>query len=124
MSASRSSPGRRGPPARRGRVARSGATRSRRRTRADAHVRTGSWLAQRPQPVAELGGIQLRLLPGGEVTAAVNLVEVDEVGIRRLRPAPGSLVELVRENAYGHRNGDVADVGEAAVPQVLPERLR
>src|SRR6266480_2755004 len=44
--------------------------------------------AQRSEPVAELGGVQLRLLPGGEVPTAIDLVEVDEVGIRLLRPAP------------------------------------
>src|SRR4051812_43763570 len=38
-------------------------------------------LAERAEPVAQLGGVQLRLLPGGEVPAAVELVVVDEVGI-------------------------------------------
>ena len=81
-------------------------------------------LPERAEPHAQLGGVQLRLLPGGEVPAAVDLVVVDEVGVRLLRPAPRRLEELVGEDAHGHRDGDVPDVGEAAVPQVLPVRLR
>ena len=54
------------------------------------HVHTCEYghLAKRAQPRAQLGGVQLRLLPGGEVPAAVDVVEVDEVGVRLLRPAP------------------------------------
>src|SRR3954471_18868251 len=88
--------------------------------RGNARTRKYGHLAKRAEPRAQLGGVQLRLLPGGEVPAAVDLVEVDEVGVRLLRPAPGDLEELVRKDTHRNRNGDVPDVGEAAVPQVLP----
>src|SRR4051812_35305736 len=39
---------------------------------------------------------EVRLLPGREVVALVDLVEVDEVGVGRLRPAPRRLIELSR----------------------------
>src|SRR4051812_2051159 len=77
-----------------------------RRARARAYVRYGH-LAKRPEPVAQLGGVQLRLLPGSEVPAPLDLVEMDEVGIRLLRPAPRHLEELVGEDAHGHRDGHV-----------------
>src|SRR4051795_13782634 len=79
-------------------------------------------LAERAEPVAQLGGVQLRLLPGGEVPAAVDLVEVDEVGVRLLRPAPRGLVDLVGEDAHGDRDGDVLDgeVGALVPGQPLP----
>src|SRR3954447_27022907 len=41
-------------------------------------------LPERAEPVAQLGGVELGLLPGGEVPAAVDLVVVDEVGVRLL----------------------------------------
>ena len=48
----------------------------------------------------------------------VDLVEVDEVGIRLLSPAPRRLVELSGKDADGCRNGDTLDVEEAEL--VLP----
>src|SRR3954451_25252423 len=66
-------------------------------------------LAERAEPVAQLRGVELGLLPGREVPAAVELVVVDEPGVRLLRPAPGRPVELVGEDANGGRHGDVAD---------------
>ena len=45
----------------------------------DAH------LAKALERRSDLGGEELRLLPGGEVTALVDLVEIDEVGVDRLR---------------------------------------
>src|SRR5436190_13172107 len=77
--------------------------------RGNARPRKYGPLPKRAEPRAQLGGVQLRLLPGGEVPAAVDLVEVDEVGVRLLRPASGSPVELVGEDAHGHRDGDVPD---------------
>src|SRR3954453_17015308 len=64
-------------------------------------------LAQRAEPRAQLGGVDLGLLPGGEVSAPVDLVEVDEVGVRLLGPAARRRVDLVREDAHGDRDGDV-----------------
>jgi hypothetical protein len=46
------------------------------------------------------------LFPGGKVSALVDLVEVDEVGIGPLRPAAWGLVLLAREDGDGYRNGD------------------
>jgi hypothetical protein len=60
--------------------------------------------AQPPEGRAELFAEQLRLLPGREVAALVDLVEVDEVArVCALGPAARSLVELVREHADGER---------------------
>ena len=50
---------------------------------------------------------KLRLLPRREVPALGELVVVDQLGIRLLRPAPRGLIELVREGAHGDRDGDV-----------------
>jgi hypothetical protein len=55
-------------------------------------------LAERPKSRANLAGKQAGLLPGGEVAAPVDLVEVDEVGIGALGPAPGRLVLLAGED--------------------------
>ena len=66
----------------------------------------------------DLEGEQLRLLPGREVVALVDLVEVDEVGVGLLGPTPRRLVELSREDAHGSRNLDALDVEEAE--RVLP----
>src|SRR5206468_90591 len=57
-------------------------------------------LAQGPERRLDLGHEELRLLPGREVAAFVELVVVDEVGIRPLRPAPRRRVELVGKDAH------------------------
>ena len=44
-------------------------------------------LPQRPEACANLFCEQLWLFPGGEVAASVELVVVDEVGVRALGPA-------------------------------------
>ena len=61
--------------------------------------------AKRFERRAHLFGEKLRLLPGREVTAFVELVVVDELGIRAFRPTPRSLIELVGEGAHG--DGDL-----------------
>jgi len=66
-------------------------------------------LAERAEPRAQLGGVEIRLLPGGEVPASVDLVEVHEVGVRLLGPASRSRVDLVREDAHGDRDSHVLD---------------
>jgi hypothetical protein len=51
----------------------------------------------------ELLGQQLGVLPGREVAAAVDLVEVDEVvRVGALGPTAGGLVQLVGEHADGN----------------------
>src|SRR4029450_10642456 len=53
------------------------------------------------------------------MAASVELVVVDEVvGIRPLCPAPRGLIELIGEDAYRIRNGDVLGVEEVRL--VLP----
>src|SRR5205823_12808604 len=49
--------------------------------------RCGPSSAQRPERRPDLGREQLGLLPGGEVAALVDLVEVGEVGVDLLGPA-------------------------------------
>src|ERR1700722_6775743 len=66
----------------------------------------------------EFFGEQFRLLPGGEVPALVELVEVDELGERSFGPTPWGLIDLVREGAHGDRDGDALDVEEGEL--VLP----
>src|SRR5436190_9823686 len=94
--------------------------------RGNARPRKYGPLPKRAEPRAQFGGVQLRLLPGGEVPASVDLVEVDEVGVRLLRPAPRGLVDLVREDAHGDRDGDVLDrdVGALVPGQPLPVQAR
>jgi hypothetical protein len=41
------------------------------------------------------------------VPAFGDLIIVDEFGIRPLCPTSGSLIDLVRKNSHGYRDGDV-----------------
>src|SRR5215213_3083911 len=75
-------------------------------------------LAKRPEARADLFREQLRLLPGRKVPAPVDLVEVDEIGIGLLRPTLRHLIELVRKDTHGYRDGDALRVEEAEL--VLP----
>src|SRR5512135_3877451 len=75
-------------------------------------------LAQGAERRAELGREEVRLLPGGEVVALVDLVEVDEVEVRLLDPAARGPEDLVREDADGRRDGDALEIEEAEL--VLP----
>src|SRR5215831_2348999 len=81
-----------------------------------------AWLAQCPERRADLFGEELRLFPGGEVAALVDLVEVDELRVGPLGPAPRRLILLAREDAHGHRDGDALGVEEATL--VLPVETR
>src|SRR5262245_52306067 len=53
--------------------------------------------AKRPERGSHLAREELGLLPGGEVTALVDLVEVGDVRVRALDPAARRLPELARE---------------------------
>ena len=53
------------------------------------------------------------------MSALGNFVEVDELGIRLLRPAPRGWIEFVREHAHGNRDGDAFDV-EIPFAPILP----
>jgi hypothetical protein len=61
-------------------------------------------IAEGPKARANLLDKQLRLFPGREVSALVELVVVDQLGIRLLHPAPRRLLELIREGARRHRD--------------------
>jgi hypothetical protein len=53
------------------------------------------------------------------VPALGEPVVVDELGIGLFRPTLWGRVELVREDADGHRDGDAFDI-EKPLPPVLP----
>ena len=61
----------------------------------------------------------MRLFPGGKVPAFVELVVVDQFGIRPLRPAPRGWIEFVREDAHGNRDGDAFGI-EIPFAPILP----
>ena len=83
--------------------------------------RHAGWRADAPQmdlrnglnAAAQFGGEELRLLPGREVAAFVELVVVDQLRIRLLRPAPRRRIDLVGKGAHGDRDLDAPDVEEA-----------
>jgi hypothetical protein len=52
------------------------------------------------------------------VPALVELIVMDEFGIRPLRPTPRGLIELVRKCAHGSRDGNAFDTEKAEL--VLP----
>src|SRR5919198_3486021 len=60
-------------------------------------------LAQGSERCPQLLREQLRLFPGGEVAAPVDLVEVGEAGVDLLGPAARRLDELVGEHRVSHR---------------------
>ncbi len=55
--------------------------------------------AHRTERRAQLGGEELRLLPGGEVAPTLSLVEVGEPGVDRLDPATRHREDLAGERA-------------------------
>src|SRR5688500_10491728 len=63
-------------------------------------------LPKRPKSVADLLREDLRLLPGREVPAFREPVVVNQLGIGFFGPTPRHLIELVRKDAHGYRNGD------------------
>src|SRR5215212_8351139 len=79
-------------------------------------------LAKRPECGSHLLGEQLRLLPGGEVTTLVDLVEIDQVGVSLLGPAARGLILLAGKDAHGNWNGDALGV-EKATP-IFPIQTR
>jgi len=63
----------------------------------------------------ELGGEKLRLFSGGEGSAFVGLVAIDELRIRPLCPISRALIELVGKSAHGDRDGHVLGAKEASL---------
>jgi hypothetical protein len=64
------------------------------------------------------------LLPGREVAALVDLVEVDQVGIGFLGPAARGLVLLAGKDGHGNRDGDALGVEEATTIFPIQARRR
>src|SRR2546428_13835124 len=78
-------------------------------------------LPQRAERRPQVLGEERRLFPRREVPAFVVLLVVDQVGIRPLRPAPRGRIELVGEDAHGHRDGGVDALdGEERRTPALP----
>ena len=73
---------------------------------------------QRLKTYTKLFYEELWLFPGRKVTALGGLVKVDELAVGALSPTPRSLVDLLRKNADGGRNGGLEVVEEGA--PVLP----
>src|SRR5262245_17818225 len=61
--------------------------------------------AQRSEAGTNFLAEQLWLLPGGKMPAFVELVVVDQVGVRALRPRARAEIDLVREAAHSNRDG-------------------
>ncbi len=55
--------------------------------------------------------------------ALVELVVMDELRIRTLRPTPGGWIEFVRKDAHGNRNGDAFGV-EIPFTPIFPVETR
>src|SRR6185312_14959293 len=81
-------------------------------------------LAELPERGPDLFAEQLRLLPGGEVAALADLVEVGEGGIGAPGPCLRGPVDVVREDGDAHRDGDLRGLHRGcaggAGPAVLP----
>src|SRR5262245_65302129 len=62
----------------------------------------------------------MRLLPRREVAAFVELVVMDQLGIRLFRPTPRCWIELVREDTHGYRDGDAFGIEIPELAPILP----
>jgi len=72
----------------------------------DGRGMTETPLAKRPERGTDLRREQLRLFPGGEVAALLDLVEVGEAGVDRLDPAARGGPDLAGERREADRHGD------------------
>src|SRR5215469_7952643 len=82
-----------------------------------------SGLAERPEAGADFFRKQLRLLPGREVAALADLVEVDDVGVELLDPAARGPEDLAGECGEADREFDLRrslprreSLGSSALP--------
>src|SRR5215207_3295029 len=69
-------------------------------------------LSKRTEARSHFSREEFRLFPGGEVPTLLDLVVVDEVGIRLLGPAARRAVDLFGEHADGYRNCDALGTEE------------
>src|SRR5918992_1967389 len=67
-------------------------------------------LPQRLEARAQLLYEQVRLFPRCKVPAFLELVVMDELGIRPLCPTAWRCIDLIGENAHGYRDGYVLEV--------------
>src|ERR1051326_3202278 len=83
-----------------------------------ARIRNDLWTTQRVERRAHFRREEQRLFPRREVPALVHLVEVGEVRVTALCPAPGGLVDLAGEDGERRRDGEVlgAEVRGLVVP--------
>src|SRR5262249_1802004 len=83
-------------------------------------------LAQGFERGAHLGDEERGLLPRREVSTLGQLVVVDELRVRLLRPTARCLIELVREGAHGDRDLDAPRVEETSsrMVRVIPVEAR
>src|SRR5918997_2343356 len=65
------------------------------------------WLTERPECGPDLLGEEFGFLPGGEVTALVDLVEVGEVGVGLLGPAARGRPDLAGKGGEAYRDRDL-----------------
>src|ERR1700681_2200584 len=56
---------------------------------------------------AELGAEKFGLLPGGEVSTSVDLVEIDQVAVRAPRPGLRRPIDVLGKDRDGHRQRDL-----------------
>ena len=82
---------------------------------------TGAWVGQlrrslpnrscakRFEASTKFSGEELGLFPGRNVPALVELVVIDKFGIRALCPTLRGLIELIRKDAHGCRDGYAFD---------------
>src|SRR6266849_8406100 len=73
---------------------------------------------QRPERRSHLRAEELRLFPRREVTALVELVVINELGIRLLCPTPWSCIDLVWKYTHGSRDRHTfrSEKGQLAFP--------
>src|SRR5262245_41685939 len=69
--------------------------------------RTSDRLAKRSERRSELGTEELRLFPRGEVSALVDLVEVDQVAMGVPGPCLRGSIDLLRKYRDGHWERDL-----------------
>src|SRR5688572_27242560 len=89
-----------------------------------SEARRSDRFAEWSEPRAYLCREQQRLFPRREVTASVELVVVDQVGIRLLRPTARGFILLAGKNAHGHRNRDALGVEKASLVFPIETRRR
>jgi hypothetical protein len=69
-------------------------------------LRLEGLLTQWSETCAQLFHQELWLFPGGKVPPCIELVVVDELGIRPFGPTARRCIDLVRKHAHSDRDGD------------------